>query len=127
MSGEKLTRRCTLTLGETGSKQTRNLLDKSLRGQESVVFLRELLDELLVLVEPWDIISHQRPRLPDRHALLQVVNGHVLEVDLLGTVDVVRVGQNADGHARARDVREPAPPRVSTSRRHEKYAAGRRT
>jgi hypothetical protein len=43
-----------LTLGETGSEQTRDLLDQSLGGQESVVLLGELLDELLVLVEPTD-------------------------------------------------------------------------
>jgi hypothetical protein len=43
-----------LTLGETGSEQTRDLLDQSLGSQESVVLLGELLDELLVLVEPTD-------------------------------------------------------------------------
>jgi len=41
-----------LTLGKTGSEQTRDLLDQSLGSQESVVLLGELLDELLVLVEP---------------------------------------------------------------------------
>ena len=40
------------TLGETGTKETGDLLDESLRGKESVVLLGELLDELLVLVEP---------------------------------------------------------------------------
>ena len=40
------------TLGETGTKKTRDLLDESLRGQESVVLLCELLDELFVLVKP---------------------------------------------------------------------------
>lgn len=39
-------------LGETGSKQTRDLLDQCFRGQESVVLLSELLDELLIFVEP---------------------------------------------------------------------------
>lgn len=43
-----------LTLGETGSEQTRDLLDQSLGSQESVVLLGELFDELLVLVEPTD-------------------------------------------------------------------------
>ena len=54
-----------------------------------------------------------------RHALLQVVNGHVLEVDLLGAIDVEGIGENADGHARAGDVGEPAclsvPLRSATS------------
>ena len=39
-------------LGETGSEQTGDLLDESFRGQESVVLLSKLLDELLVFVEP---------------------------------------------------------------------------
>ena len=48
-----------------------------------------LLDQLLVLVE-----------------LFQIVDAHVLELDLLGAVDVGRVGEDADGHARARHMRE---------------------
>jgi hypothetical protein len=40
------------TLGQTGTQQTRNLLDQRLGGEESVVFLGELLDQLLVLVQP---------------------------------------------------------------------------
>ena len=79
------------TLRKTGPEETRDLLDESLGGKESVVLLGELLDKLLVLVE-----------------LLQVVNGHVLEVDLLSTVDVGGIGENADGHARAGDVGKPA-------------------
>jgi hypothetical protein len=39
--------------------------------------------------------------------LLQVVNGHVLELNLLGTIDIGGIGENADGHARTRNVREP--------------------
>lgn len=39
-------------LGETRTKETRNLLYESLRGKESVVLLGQLLDELLVLVKP---------------------------------------------------------------------------
>ena len=78
------------TLGQTGTKQTGDLFDEGLRGQERVVLLSQLLDELLVLVE-----------------LLQVINRHVLEVDLLGTVDVGGIGENADGHARAGNVGEP--------------------
>ena len=40
--------------------------------------------------------------------LLEVINRHVFEVDLLGTVDVGGIGENADGHARAGNVGEPA-------------------
>lgn len=40
------------TLGETGTEETRDLLNEGLRGQKRVVLLGELLDKLLVLVEP---------------------------------------------------------------------------
>ena len=43
-----------------------------------------------------------------KNSLLQVVDGHVLELNLLGTVDVIRIGENAQGHARAGNVGEPA-------------------
>ena len=39
-------------LGETGSEQTGDLLDESFGGQESIILLSKLLDELLVFVEP---------------------------------------------------------------------------
>lgn len=42
----------TRTFRKTRTKKTRNLFDKGLGSQESIVFLRELLDKLLVLVEP---------------------------------------------------------------------------
>ena len=44
--------------------------------------------------------------LRQEDALLQVINGHVLELDLLGTVDVGGIGENADGHAGTGDVGE---------------------
>jgi hypothetical protein len=81
------------TLGETGTEQTRNLLDKRLGGQESVVLLGELLDELLVLVESTEVI-------------FQIVDRRVLKFDLLGTIDVSCIGENAYGHAGARNVGE---------------------
>ena len=40
------------TLGKTGTKETGNLLDESLRGKEGIVLLGKLLNELLVLVKP---------------------------------------------------------------------------
>ena len=43
-----------------------------------------------------------------RNSLLQVVDGHVLKLDLLSTIDVVGIGENAQGHARAGNVGEPA-------------------
>jgi len=75
------------SLGETGTKKTRNLLDESLRGQEGIVLLGELLDKLLVLVQ-----------------LLQIVDGHVLQVNLLSTIDIGSICENADGHARAGNI-----------------------
>lgn len=39
--------------------------------------------------------------------LLEIVDAHVLELDLLGAVDVGSVGENADGHARAGNMGKP--------------------
>ena len=40
------------------------------------------------------------------HQLLQVIDGHVLEVDLLSTVDVCGISKNANRHPWPGDVRE---------------------
>ena len=40
------------TTGETRTQKTRNLLDKSLRSEESVILLCGFLHELLVFVQP---------------------------------------------------------------------------
>jgi len=76
-------------LGETGTEQSRDLLDEGLGGEEGLVLLRKLLDELLVLVE-----------------LLQVVDGHVLDLDLLSSIDIGSISENADGHPGSGDVGE---------------------
>lgn len=81
--------RCALTLGETRTQETGDLLDEGVGGDESVVLARQLLDELLVLVE-----------------LLQVLSGHGVNTTVLRTVDVVLVTENADGHVRAGDLGE---------------------
>ena len=36
--------------------------------------------------------------------LLEVINAHVFKVDLLSTIDVGGIGENADGHAGTGDV-----------------------
>lgn len=77
-------------LGKTGTEQTGDLLDQSLGSKEGVVLLGELLDKLLVLVQ-----------------LLQVVNGHELEADGLGLINVVLIGQNAKLHLGFRDIGKP--------------------
>lgn len=74
------------TLGQTGTEETGNLLDKSLGSDESVVLASELLDQLLVLVQ-----------------LLQVVGGHGVDTTVLGTVEIVLVTEDADGHVGAGD------------------------
>lgn len=61
-------------LGQTGTKETGNLLDQSLGSKEGIVLASKLLDELLVLVQ-----------------LLQVVGGHGIETVVLGTVEIVLV------------------------------------
>jgi len=77
------------SLGETGTQQTGNLLDQSFRSEESIVLLRQLLDQLLVLVE-----------------LLQIIHTHVFEIDLLCPIDIGSISENADGHAGTRNIGE---------------------
>lgn len=43
-----------------------------------------------------------------RHALLQIIHGHVLQVDLLRTVNVRSISENTDRHARAGHIGQPA-------------------
>lgn len=74
-------RSCRHTLGQTGTQETRNLLDQAVGSDERIVLAGELLDELLVLVQ-----------------LLQVVGGHGVDTAMLGTIDIVLVTQDADGH-----------------------------
>lgn len=69
------------SLGETGAEQTGDLLDEGLGGNEGVVLLSQLLDELLVLVK-----------------LLQVLNGHGVNTSTLSTVAVNSVTEDTDGH-----------------------------
>jgi hypothetical protein len=70
------------SLGQTGTQETGDLLDQGVGSHESIVLARELLDELLVLVE-----------------LLQVLSGHGINTVVLGTIDIVLVTENANGHA----------------------------
>lgn len=74
------------TLGQTGTEQTGNLLDEGVGGDEGIVLARELLDELLVLVE-----------------LLEIIGAHGVDTAVLGTINVVLVTEDADGHAGAGD------------------------
>lgn len=73
-----------LTLGQTRTQETRDLLDESLRSDEGIVLASKLLDELLVLVE-----------------LLQVVGRHGIDTAVFGTVEIVLVTQDADAHVGA--------------------------
>ncbi len=56
-------------LGQTRTQNTRDLLDQSGGGQEIIVLLGELLDQLLVLVE-----------------LLQVIDGHLVNAHLIAAL-----------------------------------------
>lgn len=67
-----------LTLGQTGTQQTRNLLDEGIGSDEGVVLASQLLDELLVLVQ-----------------LLQVIGRHGVDTAVLGSVDIVLITENA--------------------------------
>lgn len=66
-------------LVETRTQETRDLLDEGIRGQEDVVLLGELLDELLVLVH-----------------LLQVISRTEIDSESLGLVTVNLVTDDAN-------------------------------
>lgn len=66
---------------EAWSEQTWDLLDQGVRGQEGVVAASQLLHQLLVLVE-----------------LLQVINGHGINTQVLGLTAVNLRAQDADLH-----------------------------
>jgi hypothetical protein len=76
-------------LVETGTEKTGDLLDEGLRGDESIVLLGKLLDELLVLVE-----------------LLQVFNGLEFHTSSLGLIAVESITEDADCHLGTGDVGE---------------------
>lgn len=46
-----------LTFGKTRSQKTRNLFDKRIRCNESIVFARKLFDQLLILVQLFQVIG----------------------------------------------------------------------
>lgn len=72
-------------LVQAGAQQARDLLDDRLRGQERGVLLRELLDQLLVLVK-----------------LLQSLDVHRVDADRFRFLTVLVVSEDADLHLRAR-------------------------
>jgi len=76
-------------LGQTRSQETWNLFDQVLGSDEGIVLPGELLDQLLVLVE-----------------LLQVVNRHGVDSNMLGTIDIVLVTEDADAHVWSWDLWE---------------------
>jgi hypothetical protein len=66
------------TFRQTGTQQTRDLLDESIGGDKGVVFASELLDQLLVLVE-----------------FLEVVSGHGINAVVLSTIDIMLITEDA--------------------------------
>ena len=67
-----------LTFGETWTKETGDLLDEGFRRKESIVFFSELLDKLLVFVQPIFL----RRLVEQIHnkitaVLFQIVNRHI--------------------------------------------------
>ena len=69
-------------------------------------FLASFLTSFLFLLSLSAAFSTTTSRAYNDNLLLQVINGHVLELDLLSTIDIVGIGKNADGHARTGDVGE---------------------
>lgn len=77
------------SLGQLRTQQSWNLLDQDLRSDESVVLLSQLLNQFLVLVQ-----------------LLQVINGHSVNTNRLGSVDIESITEDTDGHVWSWDLRQ---------------------
>lgn len=77
-------------LVKTRTQKTRNLLDQSIRSQESIITLSKLLDKLLVLVK-----------------LLQILNRLEFHTSSLGLVTVESITKNTDGEVGTRNVGKP--------------------
>lgn len=102
-----------LTLGQTRTQETGDLLDQRVGSDESIVFASELLDQLLVLVELLQVIgAHLHFVLARLTTLSSVLLGVSLRIaygvdtTVLGTVEIVLVTKNADGHVGAGDGRQ---------------------
>ena len=79
---------CELTC-QTRAQDTRDLFDQSRGSKEVVILLSKLLDNLLVLVE-----------------LLQIVNGHLVDTQLLGFLAMLLVSKHANGRIGLRNYRQ---------------------
>jgi hypothetical protein len=77
------------SLVEARTKDTRDLLDQGGGGQEVIIFLGELLNKLLVLVE-----------------LLQVLNGHLVNSHLVGLLAMLGISKDTHGGVRLGDGRK---------------------
>ena len=75
---------------QPGSEEPRNLLDQRFRREESIVLLRKLFDELLLLVQ-----------------LLEVLGTHEGDSLGLGLVAVLLVTEHAHGELGTRHVSQP--------------------
>ena len=76
-------------LVEARTEDTGNLLDERFGGEEGIISLGELLDQLLVFVE-----------------LLEVISGHARDIFSLGFITVLLVTEDADLHLGTGDVAE---------------------
>lgn len=73
------------TFRQSRTKKTGNLLDQGVRSDESIILSRQLLDQLLVLVQ-----------------LLQIVRAHRIHPMMLSPIDIMLVSEDADTHVWAR-------------------------
>lgn len=93
-------------LGETGAKETGNLLDESVGGNEGIVLARELCEPVSKIPEVLNAVLPTLDELFVLVQLLQVVAGHGVNTMMLSAINIVLVTEDADGHAGAGDGRE---------------------
>ncbi len=70
-------------------------------------FLASFLTSFLFLLSLNIPFVNRQVRAPADYSLLQIVNRHVLKLNLLGTIDVGGISENANGHPGAGNIGEP--------------------
>ena len=94
------------TLGQTGTQDTGNLTDQSIRSDEGVVLASKLLDNWYLVSTSLSFGRRSNHTLLVLVQLLEVVSRHGVDAAVLGTIDIVLVTEDADAHVRAGDSRE---------------------
>jgi len=106
-----------LPLDKPGPRRRGICLIKASDARKASYFFASFLTSFLFLLSLCEMTSQvnnysRKQSQPD--VLFQIVNGHVLKANSLGTVNIVGISENAERHARPRDIRKSINRNMST-------------